>query len=326
MHQIDINVILWIQTLGDWLKMPMQFFSFLGTQYANMLLMCVMYWCVDNRLGIRLAVSLMISNSFNTCLKWLFKYPRPYWVDARVHALSLESSFGLPSGHAMISTTVWGNVILWFRQRWITILLVTVLIFIGFSRLYLGVHFLSDVLAGWIFAFILLFILQKIEKPVLTWLSKMNLVRQLCIFFISSLIIVAFFLTFYWFLSDWQIPESWIMISRLTAPGSSINPFKIKDIIMISGTWFGFLSGFFWIKHLGGFNITGTLWMQIFRIIIGIFGLLFFTFTLSSFIPDGIDWVAYSLIYLQYALIGFWVTGFAPYIFIKVRLVKKKID
>ena len=134
MHQIEIIVNLYLQSLGDWLRYPMAFFSFLGTQNAYMILMSVMYWCIDDRLGIRLGIYLLISNGLNTILKWLFKLPRPYWIDARVRALSYESSFGLPSGHAMMSSTVWGKVILWFKQRKITILLTVVLSCNGFFK------------------------------------------------------------------------------------------------------------------------------------------------------------------------------------------------
>lgn len=323
MHQLEVIVNLWLQSLGEWLRTPMLFFSFLGTQNAYMILMSVMYWTIDNRLGIRLGISLLISNVFNTGLKWLLRFPRPYWVDARVKVFSTESSFGLPSGHAMISTTVWGWVILWFKQRWITLLLIIMLFFIGISRLFLGVHFLSDVLVGWLFGFILLITLEKFEKPVLRWLDKFKFHEKLFFFFTSSLLVIAFFLTFFLSLSNWAIPEKWILISQAIAPESNINPFKIKDIFMVSGSWFGMLSGVYLIKELGGFNIEKSISNKFFRLIVGIIGLFFFAFGLTKFVPESNDWIAYSLIYLQYALIGFWATGLAPYIFIKFHLASK---
>jgi undecaprenyl-diphosphatase len=86
----------------------------------------------------------------NVILKLAFHRPRPEF--AFVH---LET-YSYPSGHAMVSTAIYGALayLLWGRlgsrrERVlvpaVTVLIVTV---IGFSRLYLGLHYLSDVLAG----------------------------------------------------------------------------------------------------------------------------------------------------------------------------------
>ncbi len=86
----------------------------------------------------------------NLILKLAFHRPRPEF--AFVHL----DTYSFPSGHAMISTAVYGALayLLWGRLRTLAERLVLVagtavlLTAIGFSRLYLGVHYLSDVLAG----------------------------------------------------------------------------------------------------------------------------------------------------------------------------------
>jgi hypothetical protein len=55
---------------------------------------------INSRLGFRIAVMLLLSNGISTFFKLIFLAPRPYWFDARIHAYSTESSFGIPSGHA----------------------------------------------------------------------------------------------------------------------------------------------------------------------------------------------------------------------------------
>ena len=85
-------------------------------------------------------------------MKLGFRRERPFFPDP----LATESSFSFPSGHALISLAVYGSIALVLARRLprrgdrmllyaATGLLVLA---IGFSRLYLGVHFLSDVLAG----------------------------------------------------------------------------------------------------------------------------------------------------------------------------------
>lgn len=85
----------------------------------------------------------------NTVLKFLFQRDRPtLWQ----HIVS-ETNFSFPSGHAMVSAGFAMMLIILFwntRYRWITVTLATIGMFlVGLSRLYLGVHYPSDILAGW---------------------------------------------------------------------------------------------------------------------------------------------------------------------------------
>jgi membrane-associated phospholipid phosphatase len=86
-------------------------------------------------------------------MKLGFRRDRPFFPDP----LATESTFSFPSGHAMVSLAVYGAIALVLARRLSTngrrallVGVVAVLVLaIGFSRLYLGVHFLSDVLAGY---------------------------------------------------------------------------------------------------------------------------------------------------------------------------------
>lgn len=55
---------------------------------------------------------------------------------------------GFPSGHTRIAIAFWGAIMLLYRQRWIQVVSVILMILIPLSRIYLGVHFLADVLGG----------------------------------------------------------------------------------------------------------------------------------------------------------------------------------
>jgi undecaprenyl-diphosphatase len=86
-------------------------------------------------------------------MKLGFQRERPFFADP----LATESTYSFPSGHALVSLAVYGSVALVLAQRLSTRLLrilvvaiaAALVLAIGFSRLYLGVHFLSDVLAGY---------------------------------------------------------------------------------------------------------------------------------------------------------------------------------
>ena len=85
-------------------------------------------------------------------LKFAFHRSRPTWDDP----ILMIESFGFPSGHAMAATLLYGFLAAFgVRQvqawRWRVLVVLTagmVVVLVGFSRLYLGVHYLSDVLAG----------------------------------------------------------------------------------------------------------------------------------------------------------------------------------
>jgi undecaprenyl-diphosphatase len=89
----------------------------------------------------------------NTGLKEIFDRERPHFP----HPLTTESSAGFPSGHAMMALLGYGFliVLLWPRlpNRRARIALVgsaaLFVLLIGFSRLYLGIHYFSDVIAGY---------------------------------------------------------------------------------------------------------------------------------------------------------------------------------
>ena len=87
----------------------------------------------------------------NQIFKFLFERPRP-----TVFRLAEASGFSFPSGHSMVSLAFYGFFLylLWKTDytdvlKWIaTVAIITLIVLIGVSRIYLGVHFSSDVLAG----------------------------------------------------------------------------------------------------------------------------------------------------------------------------------
>jgi membrane protein DedA with SNARE-associated domain/membrane-associated phospholipid phosphatase len=90
----------------------------------------------------------------NQLLKGTFQRPRPHFV----HPLVVETSYSFPSGHAMESFVAYGMVaylavLLWLRSWEARVAVICgaalVVVLIGFSRMYLGVHYFSDVVAGY---------------------------------------------------------------------------------------------------------------------------------------------------------------------------------
>ncbi|GAA4304423.1 phosphatase PAP2 family protein [Nibribacter koreensis] len=107
---------------------------------------------------------------FNQTMKWLFGRPRPET------AFLEQGGNSFPSGHAMIGGAFWGLLLylIWTNLergwlRWsLSALFAIWILLIGFSRVYLNVHYASDVLAGWGAGFFWLILainlLKKVQK------------------------------------------------------------------------------------------------------------------------------------------------------------------
>lgn len=101
------------------------------------------------REGLFAGVAVIGSALLNIGTKQLFARERPsLW-----ESIAPEATYSFPSGHAMGSMTLaWVVVLLAWRTRWRVPVLVAALTFavlVGLSRVYLGVHYPSDILAGW---------------------------------------------------------------------------------------------------------------------------------------------------------------------------------
>ena len=156
----DRAVLLWIHdTFPDWLDGPMRFVTALGNFYVVVPLLAVAVFVFYRRGWRFTAVLLVVSTGgsivLTTVLKGLFQRTRPDLVESGYQA----SFYSFPSGHATVAVGLYGmlTVILAYRlrgaARWaVAVCGLLVVLLIGFSRLYLGVHYPTDILAGYLSA------------------------------------------------------------------------------------------------------------------------------------------------------------------------------
>jgi membrane-associated phospholipid phosphatase len=317
-----LQIILWIQSLGGWLTPIMKFFSFLGNTEFYLLVAPAILWCIDARLGLRLGLFLMINGMVNSALKVAFHGPRPYWYTNKVTALgSAENSFGVPSGHAQNSVVVWGALAERIKSRAAWIIAVVLMFMIGVSRIYLAVHFPHDVLLGWLFGAIMLWVLLGLEKPVLNWINQYRIGIQLTIIFLFSLFLILIVVIAQLGLRGWTLPLDWTNNAHLAFPNEApINPLSYHNFLTSTGAFFGLAAGWIWISKLGGFTTKDPWFKLLLRYILGVIGVLILYLGLGKIFPKTETFIAYLLQYIRYALIGLWISGFAPWLFIKLKL------
>ncbi len=311
------------QKFGGWLLAPMKFFSFLGTENFYVLVFPMIYWAVDAALGLRLGVMILLSSGVNTIFKFAFHAPRPYWVNTEVKALSAEPSFGLPSGHAQSAVAVWGTVGAYFRKVWIWVLSLFFIAGISVSRLYLAVHFPLDTALGLVIGFVLVIFVNRAWEPISSWARRQTLASQVFAAFFSSLLLLAAGLGVAWLFRNWEMPVAWTQ-NAVRAGGDALHPFSLSGLVTSSATLFGLLAGAAWIETRGGYSAKGSLSQRVLRYWLGLAGLAVFYIGLKAVFPSGENFGGYFFRYLRYSLVGFWVSGGAPFVFLNVKLINSQ--
>ena len=313
--QIVVNEVL--QSLGQWLFLPMRVITFIGDEEFYVLMLPIFYWCFGQKMGIRIGIMLLLSNGFNTFFKFLFRTPRPAWISDTVSPYVHETSFGLPSGHAMNAAAVWGWLAVEVKKRWFTIVMLVLIFLIGFSRLVLGVHLLGDVLLGWLIGGLLVWALSALLKPVGTFFNAQSFGGKLGLVALSSvgLMLLAFIAR--WIVGPWTMDPEWM------ARAGDINPYGMDGTFTLGGTWFGFLAGYVILLEKKGSFLAGEGgWLRLVRFLVGVVGVFILYFGLGQVFPREADVLSFSLRFLRYALIGLWIAWISPLLFEKLKIVR----
>lgn len=292
-----------------------------------MLVLPVLYWCIDTALGLRVGVVLLAGSNINDAFKLAFHSPRPFWYSTEVKGMASETGFGIPSGHSFSAVNVWGMLASRIRKPWAWITALALILLIGISRLYLGMHFPIDVLVGWLLGILFLWLVLRWWDKTATWLKKLSLGGQVMAVFCGSLLLLLpGLLAAYWLKSSgWSLPDSWVQTSVITNPtGEAPNPTSLAGIISNSGALFGLGAGLAWLNSRGGFSTKGKWWQQILRVVVGVIGVLIVRYGLKAVFPGEENWIGLTFQYIRYAFIGAWVSAGAPLLFLALRLAKKQ--
>lgn len=322
-----IQVVLWLQSGGDrWVGL-MNGFTFTGNIEFYLLILPLIYWTMDRRLGVRVALFLLVSIVINNIGKMLLHSPRPYWYDAQVQLWSApEFSFGLPSGHAQNAVIMWGLLALYGRRTWGWLVAIGLIFLTGLSRIYLGVHFPTDVLAGWLLGVLLLWLGVRWESAMAGWLQRYQLNQQVVILFAISLLLTALGVAVSRLVETTRmLPTAWSEAVVATT-GVALTPFSLHDLVTATGALFGLSVGAFLCIQWGGFTTQVQRRRDyLFRSLIGIIGVLLLWRGLDvifALLAAEESMLGYILRYLRYTAVGFWVAATAPMLFIRLGIAK----
>jgi membrane-associated phospholipid phosphatase len=164
--------------------------TMLGEPYIVIIILCFVFYGYDRRKGELLVFTLFSSLLINNFLKGIIARPRPFENEnftGEVSESVLESATGssFPSGHSQIASVMYSSVAILEKKKIITIIAIILIFLVGLSRIYLLVHYPSDVIAGIVIGLIIAFLSCKYYMKIID-----NFKLK---FIVSSTILVLFF-------------------------------------------------------------------------------------------------------------------------------------
>ena len=155
--------------ISDNMTILVKFITFLGSATIVILITIFLLVLLKNKkTGLFSGLNLIIITIFQYILKYLIGRPRPVGIN-----LIEEKNYSFPSGHSLTVMAFYGFIIyliyksnLKHKKIYITLLVILILL-IGLSRVYLGVHYITDVLGGFTFSLFYLIIYISIIKKYL---------------------------------------------------------------------------------------------------------------------------------------------------------------
>ena len=178
----EASLIEWLQSaLGNFGTTFSKVFSIIGGETVTLVILLVILFCWSKEAGKRCAFSILAASVWFPMIKNIVKRSRPYIdYEGRVEmgiiptdGTAVETAkdltvqgYSFPSGHAAMSTALFGRAAGEIRKKWAWILGAAMILLIGISRFTLGVHYPTDVLAGWAVGLFAIWATALLEKKV----------------------------------------------------------------------------------------------------------------------------------------------------------------
>ncbi|MGB9685850.1 MAG: phosphatase PAP2 family protein [Rectinema subterraneum] len=294
MHAAELQFIKQLQSfLGLGFRIPMQFVSFFASEAFVIAVVPVLYWCIHRKKGAEFSLLILGSAFINLWVKQLLAWPRPYEIIPSL-ALAKESTYGMPSGHSQLSVVFWAFIAEFLPAGLRVPAMIIMPLLIGFSRIYLGVHFPSDVVGGYIIgvAFFGLFKAfgPKVEPMLRDSGWRLRVILAAALSFIMNLLSP----------SDTMISGAFLGASIGFTFASRNVPIDQRDDVRHK-----------LLRYLAGLATTGIIYLA----------LKFASSPLASISGNNQEQL---IRFIRYALVGGWVSYGAPFMFLKLGLAKRE--
>ncbi|WP_291632568.1 phosphatase PAP2 family protein [Clostridium sp.] len=251
---MQIEIIKFIQSISSpfW-DTFFQLITMTGEQYFYIFAAAIIFWCLNKQFGYKLGFALLTGTIVNTVLKDLVNLARPIGVEG-IRSIRVETAGGksFPSGHTQGSAMFWVSWMIKEKKKWIYIVGILIIILVAVSRLYLGLHYPTDVIGGIVIGTI--------------WV------------FISN----------YIFDYSEETKKPWILMIIILPMLIGMIFLKEKTYYTISGTVLGFYIGYILESKYVQYDVRNTWVKQMIKLLFGVTILLGLKSTLKEILPINI--------------------------------------
>ena len=276
---------------GAWLDYFMVGITCLGNQIFYIVALPLLYWTFDRGTTLKIGAVFLLSAALNSFMKNLYMNPRPEagkllpGISELNIAFKPKNSPGFPSGHTQGSVSFWGPVLFYIRKKPVMIVSALLILLIPYSRMYLGVHYLGDVIGGYCLGVLSLIILF----PANSFFEKQwRAIKDILI--IGTLLITT------------------LLVSYLLKDNHIAQPLAVFAAM---------ICGAVMASDRVDFNPRGGLKAGFIKVILGFCVIALLKEGLKPLLPQSALGT-----YFRYWLIGFWVTFGAPFLFSRFELLR----
>ena len=149
---MQLDILLFFQRIANpVLDVLMNAISMTGEIIIPLFIILFIYWCMDKKRGFAVTLSMLTALITTQIVKAIVRYPRPFMVYPELISggrLETATGYSFPSGHSTGASSFYGSLAVVFRSWVLRVIAVILIIMVPVSRMYLGVHWPMDVLAG----------------------------------------------------------------------------------------------------------------------------------------------------------------------------------
>lgn len=252
--------------------------TWFGELLIPLTFMAVIYWGMNKKAGTFLLFNFGVTLYVNVFLKMTACIKRPWLIDSRVcpleSAIPAADGYSFPSGHTAGAMCVWGgSAFWWWKNKLIRYSMIALVLLVGFSRNYVGVHTPQDVIVSILVGIGILFLVDWLLK----WIDEKT--NRDIIFFVSMTVLFML-LYFYLHLKCCMQMETYDSLKDL------VNPLEMKHGVYSKlGFLYGIFTGWILEKRFVKLEVSPLFNLKkALSIIIGLVVLYLFMFFLNKFL------------------------------------------
>lgn len=314
-----LNASEWLQMMYPQIERVMIVVSDFGRFEFYLAILPLIYWCINKRFGTHLAYMVLLSSVVWSFGKHWSRGPRPFWLDSSLGVVD-EVGYGLPSGHTQNSVIVALMFALWLRKRWVWVFAFVYIFMIALSRIYLGVHFVHDVIMGGFIGVLLGIGFVLWQKFGSERFRNRIFGQRLLLLATYPLVLLILYIAWQWWRGEPDPSVAWASFF----PQAELQSWEY--VIQNIATIFGAGVGFTYETNRVSFQATGVWWKRLVRYLLGmviavaIWRGLGVAFDAIAPNPAEMMWLAMPLRFVRYTILGLWLAYYAPLVFVALRL------